>query len=160
MIFIIVPFADLHPEENRAEELKKYLTHMRVRVPAIYSIPVYIFVVEQMSPNVFNRGQLLNIGALEAKNISFENDTIVTSDVDMLPNDTLIEEFDLHKKITTLSPCCRLMESKNCMGLKIFHMAAASRRFASSLFLSATGTRMTSGAGAARTTFLKKESRS
>ncbi len=72
MISIIVPY------RNRREHLDIFLTSLR-KIENEYEI----LIVEQFSDglNNFNRGKLLNIGALFAK-----GDHLVMHDVDMVPN--------------------------------------------------------------------------
>lgn len=105
MLFIIVPFADLHPEEGRSVELDHFITHMKIRIPVLFKEQVYIIIVEQLTPEIFNRGQLLNIGAIYAKSLENPRDSIyVTHDVDMLPNDDLLEQYTMKgTKMDTIS---------------------------------------------------------
>lgn len=106
-VAIIVPFRDLHPEQNRSEHLKKFVPHMldflrklqiskqvhknnnhsnaNVNVVEDY----HIYIVEQSNDGrKFNRGKLLNIGFDYAKRTR-PHDVFIFHDVDLLPADDL-----------------------------------------------------------------------
>lgn len=100
MLFIVVPYADFRPEEKRPEELAQFLAHFRASVPLNYNENVYLLVVEQLEPSKFNRGQLLNIGVIEAtkeakrQGVEQSRVVVVTHDVDLLPDDELLKQYD------------------------------------------------------------------
>lgn len=79
---IVVPYRD------REDHLNKFLTHMRNHVPDIH-----ICVVKQCNELRFNRGRLLNIGALECPSAFY-----IMHDVDMLPIDCKYEP-SMHAEI-------------------------------------------------------------
>lgn len=100
MLFIIVPYADFQPEEKRAEELAQFLAHFKAAVPVVFRENVYVYIVEQVAPRAFNRGLLLNIGVKGAmeeagrQSVPDERVVIVTHDVDLLPDDDLLRQYD------------------------------------------------------------------
>lgn len=67
---IIVPY------RNRPQHLKKFVEHTNKHFPN-----VSIAIIEQLGDKPFNRGRLLNIGALE-----FPNFFLIMHDIDMLLN--------------------------------------------------------------------------
>jgi hypothetical protein len=75
---IIVPY------RNRYEHLAEFKTHI-VKYLESQNINFEIIIVEQDDAKLFNRGMLLNIGFIEAKEL--QCDYVVLHDVDMLPVD-------------------------------------------------------------------------
>jgi uncharacterized protein YifN (PemK superfamily) len=73
---IIVPY------RNRPKQLDEFLTHLKSYLGGT-DINYEIIVVNQDNAKQFNRGMLLNIGFIEAKNLKC--DYVVFHDVDMLP---------------------------------------------------------------------------
>ncbi len=63
------------PYRNRPEHLFTFIEHMSARMP---KMPILI--VEQCNDKPFNRGRLLNIGALESG-----TEELIMHDIDMLP---------------------------------------------------------------------------
>ena len=93
-VAIIVPFRDLHVEQNRAAHLEQFVPHMLQFLSACKGIRSYaIYIVEQSDDGrKFNRGKLLNIGFQQAKhNTKAAHDVFVFHDVDLLP------QPDLHR---------------------------------------------------------------
>ncbi len=117
MLFILVPFADFQPEEERETELAHFLTHFRIRVPVIFKgQEVYVIIIEQIEPRVFNRGQLLNIGALYArKKHNPKDSSYIMHDVDMLPSDDLLEQYEI-KDYEAMSFVMPTLELKKIYG--------------------------------------------
>lgn len=72
---IIVPY------RNRLSQLENFIEHTNARMP---HIPIAI--IEQVGESKFNRGRLLNIGAIEFPSLYY-----IMHDVDMLP---LFEHYD------------------------------------------------------------------
>jgi len=81
---IIIPF------RNREEHLKDFLSQVKVDLD--------IFVIEQMGDELFNRGQLLNIGFDLNKN---NYDYFIFHDVDMIPFKNI--DYSYSKEITHLA---------------------------------------------------------
>ena len=92
-VAIIVPFRDLHPEQNRQEHLNKFLPHMneflrKLKVKNLID-DYHVYIVEQSDDGrKFNRGKLLNIGFDYAKRAR-PHDVFIFHDVDLLPGDDL-----------------------------------------------------------------------
>lgn len=91
-VAVIVPFRDAHVEQKRAAQLAAFVPHMN---SFLQGIDHRIFIVEQSNDDglKFNRGQLLNVGYLLAKEDGC--DTFVFHDVDLLPGDDLKEWYRL-----------------------------------------------------------------
>lgn len=70
MLSIIVPYRD------REEHLKQFIPHLYKYIPS----GTFIAIVEQCDEKAFNRGKLLNIGAIECP-----SEFLCFHDVDMLP---------------------------------------------------------------------------
>lgn len=92
-VAIIVPFRDLHPEQNRSAHLKQFVPHMTGFLKTSDAISTFhIYIVEQSSDGYkFNRGKLLNIGFDIAK--KKKHDIFIFHDVDLLPDSNLIESY-------------------------------------------------------------------
>lgn len=117
-VAIIVPYRDIHPEQNRAAHLAKFIPHMHTflkkQMNQGYLVDYHIYIIEQSNDGrKFNRGKLLNIGFDIAKknkiraqvvhgtqhshgthdNKSPKNlpphDVFIFHDVDLLPGDDL-----------------------------------------------------------------------
>jgi hypothetical protein len=91
-IAIIVPYRDLHPQQKRAEHLKKFIAYMGPFMnKAIETFnkhaSFHIFVVEQTPDHKFNRGALLNLGFIEANKQGYN--VFIFHDVDLLPGDVI-----------------------------------------------------------------------
>ncbi|ELT94785.1 hypothetical protein CAPTEDRAFT_92989 [Capitella teleta] len=74
------------PYRNREDHLRIFVSYMHRFMQAQY-LEYQIFVVEQASPDVFNRAALMNIGFLEALKLH-DFDCFIFHDVDLLPLDT------------------------------------------------------------------------
>mmetsp|Transcript_14273 Transcript_14273/g.42576 ORF Transcript_14273/g.42576 Transcript_14273/m.42576 type:complete len:409 (-) Transcript_14273:15-1241(-) len=86
-VAVVVPYRDLHVEQARAAHLARFVPHM-ARFLAAHCADYRIVVVEQSNDGrKFNRGQLLNAGALLAKDRGC--DSLIFHDVDLLPSDEL-----------------------------------------------------------------------
>ncbi len=83
---IIVPYRDLHPEQQRAQHLARFLQEMP---RLMQGHPFHLYIIEQSNDGrKFNRGKLLNIGfALAAAD---GREVFVFHDVDLLPSKELI----------------------------------------------------------------------
>jgi len=94
-VAIIVPYRDLHKEQQRAAHLQKFVPHMtkflgKLQQKGLVS-NFHIYIVEQSNDGrKFNRGKLLNIGFDYAKKQKHRNhDVFIFHDVDLLPQDDL-----------------------------------------------------------------------
>jgi hypothetical protein len=92
-VAIIVPFRDIHVEQNRAQHLKLFIPHMiqflnKCKKDGLVS-NFHIYIIEQAVDDglKFNRGKLLNIGFDIAK--KRKHDVFIFHDVDLLPGDDL-----------------------------------------------------------------------
>jgi hypothetical protein len=87
-VAIIVPY---RPQvgKNRSEQLKAFLKYMTEYLQ--YSGGFKIFIVEQTEGQKFNRGELLNIGYLQAK--EEEYNYFIFHDVDLLPSTELKQYY-------------------------------------------------------------------
>ena len=87
-VAIIVPFRDLHAEQNRQKHLKKFAPNI-VKFLQQSMVPFHIFIIEQSDDGrKFNRGKLLNIGFKIAIERGYR--TAVFHDVDLLPVSPLL----------------------------------------------------------------------
>ncbi|XP_068229674.1 beta-1,4-N-acetylgalactosaminyltransferase bre-4-like [Palaemon carinicauda] len=78
-VAIIIPY------RNRAEQLPPFFNHMHAFLQR-QQIEYSIFIVEQTGNDPFNRGFLMNVGAIEALK-RYKIDCFVFHDVDLLPED-------------------------------------------------------------------------
>lgn len=86
---IIIPFREEKTTKVRTNHLKKIIKHFN-NFFKNQSIDYNIFVIHQVNYDKrFNRGLLLNIGVKIAKNYNI----FITHDVDMLPNDYLLQYY-------------------------------------------------------------------
>ena len=86
-VAVIVPFRDAHKEQKRSEHLRKFIPHM-ARFLAENCDDHRVYVIEQSDDQrKFNRGQLLNVGAILAERD--QCDSLIFHDVDLLPSDDL-----------------------------------------------------------------------
>lgn len=88
-VVIIVPYRDLHVEQNRAAHLAQFHPHMVEFLGKQRDIEEFkIFIVEQSDDNrKFNRGKLLNIGFdLARSDPDVRFDVFIFHDVDLLPS--------------------------------------------------------------------------
>jgi len=88
---IIIPFADLSPEEKRTVQLTQYL-----EILSTYDKPVTIIIAEQLYPKTkFNKGRLLNSTIdFMRKTEEFKNiDYLIFNDVDMIPSKDLFDQY-------------------------------------------------------------------
>ena len=82
-VAIVVPFRDLHVEQNRKKHLDKFIPAM-INFLKPSSVPFHIFIIEQSDDNrKFNRGKLLNIGFDIALKENFN--IVIFHDVDLIP---------------------------------------------------------------------------
>ncbi len=89
---IIFPYADFRPEEKRADQLKKCIHHLSTLIRETRAKAVML-VAEQVSPNKFNRGQLINIG-IKHFLTGFGTPThIIIHDIDILPDAAMFREY-------------------------------------------------------------------
>lgn len=77
-IAIIVPYRD-NPEQNRAEQLKKFIDYYHDYIPNLD-----IYIIEQSEGKKFNRGILLNIGFKIASERNENYKRYIFHDVDLL----------------------------------------------------------------------------
>ena len=97
-IAIIVPYRDLHVEQNRAKHLAQFLPHMQTFLEKLQQKQriwnYHVYIIEQSDDKrKFNRGKLLNIGFDYAVKLGNQNgwnhDIFIFHDVDLLPGDDL-----------------------------------------------------------------------
>mmetsp|Transcript_33038 Transcript_33038/g.76150 ORF Transcript_33038/g.76150 Transcript_33038/m.76150 type:complete len:315 (-) Transcript_33038:669-1613(-) len=93
-VAIIVPFRDVHREQNRAAHLRRFVPHMIEflgRQSGSTLRDFHIYVVEQSDDGrKFNRGKLLNIGFdIARRKRELKHDVFIFHDVDLLPGDDL-----------------------------------------------------------------------
>ena len=82
-VAIVVPFRDLHKEQNRKKHLDKFIPAM-INFLKQSSVQFQIFIIEQSDDNrKFNRGKLLNIGFDIAVKEHFN--IVIFHDVDLIP---------------------------------------------------------------------------
>lgn len=88
-VAIIVPFRDLHIEQKRMEHLHQFVPHMIKFLGDNAGIEKYhIYIIEQSDDGrKFNRGKLLNIGYVIARDEGYSS--FVFHDVDLLPQPVL-----------------------------------------------------------------------
>lgn len=104
-VAIIVPFRDLHPEQNRSKHLEKFIPYMveflrkaKSSVGGHALEDYHIYIVEQTNDKrKFNRGKLLNIGFDYAKRAR-PHDVFIFHDVDLLPGDDLASWYSRFPK--------------------------------------------------------------
>ena len=98
-VAIIVPYRDLHPEQNRAKHLQTFVPHMvqflhRLSMDQKVSKNSHVYIIEQSDDGrKFNRGKLLNIGFDVAKKAGRKHDVFIFHDVDLLPKDDLADAY-------------------------------------------------------------------
>ena len=85
-VAIIVPFRDLHVEQKRKAHLNEFVPYMHTYLSEDASISDFaIYIIEQSNDGKkFNRGKLLNIGYLLAKQDGFTS--FIFHDVDLIPH--------------------------------------------------------------------------
>lgn len=97
-VAIIVPYRDLHIEQNRAKHLAKFLPHMQSFLEKLVAKGLlsnyHVYIIEQSDDQrKFNRGKLLNIGfdyaSKYGKQKGWNHDVFIFHDVDLLPGDDL-----------------------------------------------------------------------
>jgi hypothetical protein len=97
-IAIIVPYRDLHPEQNRSKHLTSFVPHMiqflkQLKRQSKVS-DYHIYIIEQSDDQrKFNRGKLLNIGFDLAKKSKRKHDVFIFHDVDLLPQNDLSDAY-------------------------------------------------------------------
>ena len=91
-IAIIVPFRDLHAEQNRKAQLQQFIPHIVSFLSKQSTDDYHIYIIQQPDDGLkFNRGKLLNIGYKLAKE---DNCNIfIFHDVDLLPDADLLEYY-------------------------------------------------------------------
>ena len=90
-VAIIVPFRDLHIEQERQAHLNKFIPYMTSFLAAS-GVAFRIYVIEQSNDGrKFNRGKLLNIGFLTARKEGAE--VFIFHDVDLLPSTNLLPYY-------------------------------------------------------------------
>ena len=82
-VAIVVPFRDLHKEQNRQRHLQQFIPEI-VKYLNQAITPFHLFIIEQSNDNrKFNRGKLLNIGFDIAVKRGYN--VIIFHDVDLVP---------------------------------------------------------------------------
>jgi hypothetical protein len=88
---IIVPFRDLHEEQQRKKHLETFIPAMTEYLRAS-GTPFKVFIIEQSDDGrKFNRGKLLNIGFKLAE--AEQCTTFIFHDVDLIPSQELLEWY-------------------------------------------------------------------
>mmetsp|Transcript_16519 Transcript_16519/g.45790 ORF Transcript_16519/g.45790 Transcript_16519/m.45790 type:complete len:373 (-) Transcript_16519:23-1141(-) len=86
-VAVVVPFREQLPLQSRQAQLERFLPHMEAFLGSIPGCRSVIIVVEQTQDGrKFNRGQLLNIGFVLAKEALPGLTSFITHDVDLLPS--------------------------------------------------------------------------
>lgn len=86
-VALVVPYRD-QKEQNRAAQLDAFMAHMTAHAPD----NVRVYIIEQSSDGrKFNRGMLLNIGAVIAQRSGAM--TLILHDVDLLPSPELMARY-------------------------------------------------------------------
>ena len=104
-VAIIVPYRDLHAEQNRAKHLRAFVPYMKsfgAKLKAQGAVSEFhVYILEQSDDGrKFNRGKLLNIGFdLARKNRRMGHDVFIFHDVDLLPGDDLGDWYARFPKI-------------------------------------------------------------
>ena len=104
-VAIIVPYRDIHPKQQRAAHLAKFIPHMNQFLSKLVKqqkvSDYHIYIVEQSNDGrKFNRGKLLNIGFdLARKNKDHRHDVFIFHDVDLLPQDDLGDAYSQFPKV-------------------------------------------------------------
>lgn len=93
-VAVIVPYRDIHPEQNRSRHLAAFVPHMLSFLQRALNgrrIKNYhVYIVEQSDDGrKFNRGKLLNVGFDQARKSRHGHDVFIFHDVDLLPGDDL-----------------------------------------------------------------------
>lgn len=117
-VAIIVPYRDIHVEQNRARHLSKFVPHMIEFLSKLKHAKkindYHIYIIEQSDDRrKFNRGKLLNIGfdlarkkksstssssTSTSSSSSKQHDVFIFHDVDLLPQDDLLYAYSLFPK--------------------------------------------------------------
>ena len=98
-IAIIVPFRDLHVEQNRKIQLHQFIPHMVSFLSKQSTYDYHIYIIQQPDDGLkFNRGKLLNIGYKLAKEDNC--DIFIFHDVDLLPDADLLECYTKYPSST------------------------------------------------------------
>jgi len=93
-VAVIVPYRDIHPEQNRASHLRRFIPHMLAflkRQDGSKLRNYHIYIIEQSDDGrKFNRGKLLNIGFdIARRRRPMAHDVFIFHDVDLLPGNDL-----------------------------------------------------------------------
>lgn len=90
-VAIIVPFRDLHSSQQRMNQLKKFIPEMTTFLLK-GNAQFKIYIIEQSNDGrKFNRGKLLNVGFILAKEDNCS--VFVFHDVDLLPSEDLLPYY-------------------------------------------------------------------
>ena len=91
-VAIIVPYRDLHPAQQRASHLARFVPHMHQFFAKVGNKVTchHVYIIEQSDDGrKFNRGKLLNIGFDLARKSGRNHDVFIFHDVDLLPDGNL-----------------------------------------------------------------------
>jgi hypothetical protein len=93
-VAIIVPFRDIHVEQQRRSHLQQFIPHMHSFLNQLKQdgklSNFHIYIIEQSDDQrKFNRGKLLNIGFDLARKSQRKHDVFIFHDVDLLPQEDL-----------------------------------------------------------------------
>ncbi|KAJ8600938.1 hypothetical protein CTAYLR_005066 [Chrysophaeum taylorii] len=86
-VAVIVPFRDLHKEQERAAHLAAFVPHMTSLLGRVVDDYRIVIVEQEDDGRKFNRGKLLNIGYRVASDVGC--DAFVFHDVDLLPGEDI-----------------------------------------------------------------------
>ncbi len=107
---ILIPYADLYPEQKRSVQLNQFIEHM---ISINNKLP--IVVVEQIKPKVFNKGQIYNTGVKWIQK-NTNCDVVILHDVDILPNNAMYQQY-INKHLDTpmqMIPMTDYFKKKYC----------------------------------------------
>lgn len=97
-VWMIVPFADLRPQEKRTEQLKRFIEHINREIKS-EALPRHtqILIAEQALPrDRFNKGRLLNAAAAylrQDSNPNLSDAILILHDVDILPDSEMLSQY-------------------------------------------------------------------
>ena len=116
-VAIIVPYCDIHPKQNRAKHLSKFIPHMHAFMQKQLQkgtiSDYHIYIIEQSNDNrKFNRGKLLNIGFDVARKNKCRNHTTTSSSSSSTTPSAVLPTHPFPNTMSsssTMSTCCRAM---------------------------------------------------
>jgi len=91
---VLVPYRD-DAKKSRSKQLKRFVHHFRVNLLHVVPnhVQVKVVILEQTEKGKFNRGKLLNIGALWCRAFLYDDVILCPHDVDLLPDPSLMPYY-------------------------------------------------------------------